>query len=84
MTDVEIVQIIANGGPYVLASVLGYLYWLERTERREVQRERNELLEKAFAIFNEVKNTQTDLRNVLIDVKDALKEIKAIVTGRAP
>lgn len=31
----ELVTIVQNGGPYVLTAVLAFLYWTERTERKE-------------------------------------------------
>lgn len=66
--QMELVKLIAGGGPYALAAVLGYLYWLERTERREIQKERNTLLERALTTFGEV--------------RDAIKELKGVIVGR--
>lgn len=38
----ELVTIIQNGGPYAIAAVLAFLYWVERTERKEAQDKLNE------------------------------------------
>lgn len=42
----ELVTIIQNGGPYVLASVFAFLYWLERTERIEKEKVIGDLYNK--------------------------------------
>ena len=39
----ELVTIIQSGGPYALTAVLAFLYWVERTERKEAQDKLNEV-----------------------------------------
>jgi hypothetical protein len=33
----ELVNLVQSGGPYALAAILAFLYWAERTERKEWQ-----------------------------------------------
>lgn len=63
----ELVQLLTQGGPFALAAVMGYLYWLERTERRELQKMHNELLERALTAIGAF--------------SEAVKELKSVITG---
>ena len=63
----DIVQLIANGGPYALASVMGYLYWLERKERQELQKLHSALLERALT--------------AIASMGEAIKELKHVITA---
>ncbi len=70
-----LLKLVMSGGPYALAGIMAFLYWLERMERKEVQKKLDDLLEKSLVTFMSVQNT-------LNDVKDAIKELKSIVMGR--
>jgi hypothetical protein len=59
-------QSAQQAGPFA-ALILLVLWWFERDERRELQRERNALLERMLTAMS--------------DTKDAIRELRAIVGG---
>lgn len=65
VAQTEIINVVKDGGPYALASVFAYLYWLERTERREIQKERNIILERSLQAIGEFKEALKDLKNIV-------------------
>lgn len=62
---VELVTLISQGGPYVLAAVMAYLYMLERAERQELQKQHNALLERALTSIGSSGEAIRELRNVV-------------------
>jgi len=52
----ELVNLVQSGGPYALAAVLAFLYWAERTERKEWQEKydatNNQFLERLINALN--------------------------------
>lgn len=63
-----LVGMIDKGGPYVLASVFAFMWWYERTERRE----RTELLLKMVP----------DMVAAVKDVKAAIDMLRVAMGGK--
>lgn len=61
----ELVTIIEKGGPMVLTAVLAFLFWTERSERRELQTQINEMLKQSITAMESTKNALAALTAIL-------------------
>lgn len=61
----ELVSIVQNGGPYALAAVMAFLYWAERTDRKEAQRQLSEIqgqfIERLITAINAASQATRDV-----------------------
>lgn len=75
----DFLAILKDGGPVAITLILGVLFWLERTERKEVQEE-NSRLQKANGEIALALLERT-LKG-MGDTKDAISELSRVfLTG---
>jgi hypothetical protein len=67
--DMELVNLITAGGPYALAAVMGFLYWTERSERKEWQdryaKLQEEMTERLINAINSASQVTRDMTTAM-------------------
>lgn len=80
----ELVTIIQNGGPLLLAAVFAYLFWAERQDRKEVEKQfhefKDQFIERGINAANanaqSTRDVGTAMNSLVTIVQNALLQIR--------
>jgi len=81
----ELVTIIQNGGPLVFTAVLAFLYWAERTERKEAQEKLNEVnaqfVERLISAMNSTAQATREITSTMQTLNTTIQTVMFRLRG---